>query len=69
MITLVSPLGRDKTICEEFASCPNTLRKWSEKDLFLNDTTQLSPFKQNMFLGQKSPAVVPFNFAVLKKLF
>lgn len=56
----------DKTICDEYASCPNKLRKWSEKDLALNDYAVVTPFKQNMFAGQKEDAVKPFSFDMLK---
>lgn len=47
--------------------CPNILRKWSEKDLALNDYTAGSPFKQNMYKGQKELAVRPFDFSILKE--
>jgi hypothetical protein len=55
-----------KTICDEYASCPNKLRKWSERDLYLNDYSVVTPFKQNMFLGLKEDAVKPFDFSMLK---
>jgi hypothetical protein len=33
----------------------------------LNDYTVGSPFKQNMFKGQKELAVKPFDFSILKE--
>ena len=43
----------------------NVVRRWSEKDLFLNDYTEVTPFKQNMFLGETEDYVQPFDFSIL----
>lgn len=51
----------------DFDACPNRLRKWSETDLKLYDTATISPYKQNMYLGQTQDAVRPFDFSILKK--
>lgn len=46
-------------------TCPNKLRKWSNKDLELYDTTWGSPYKQNMFEGVEN-TIRPFDFSMLK---
>jgi len=65
LLSMVSPLEKG-TLCNEMNSCPNLVRKWSEKDLYLYDTAKTTPFKQNMFKGQKSDAVKPFSFDMLR---
>jgi hypothetical protein len=46
-------------------TCTNKLRKWSERDLKLYDTTWGSPYKQNM-MGA-GVVIKPFSFSMLKK--
>lgn len=65
LLSIASAYG-DSTLCDEVSSCPNTVRDWSERDLELNTFIQETPFKQNMFKGQKYEAVTPFSFELLK---
>lgn len=65
LLSIASVYG-SRTLCDVYNSCPNTVRMWSEFDLAVNDYTQESEFKQNMFEGQDAPAVVPFDFSILK---
>ena len=66
VLSLVSPLEKGN-LCNELNYCPNLTRKWTEKDLYLYDTAKSSEFKQNMFKGEKSYAVKPFRFDMLRE--
>jgi len=54
-----------KTICDEYLDCPNTVRKWSDIDLALNDWSKYSVYKQNMYEGLKQDVVRPFSMDML----
>ena len=62
---MISSVGL-KTAWDETSKYNNTLRKWSERDLALYDTAKISPYKQNMYLGQTQDVVRPFDFSLLK---
>ena len=64
---LLSIVSSGETISSEalFPFGGNPIRKWSEKDLILNDFTEVTPFKQNMFMGETEDYVQPFDFSIL----
>jgi hypothetical protein len=55
------------TLCDEITSCVHSPKQWSEDDLELNDYLYASPYKQNMYAGQQTAAVMPFDFSILKE--
>jgi hypothetical protein len=62
---VLSNVGEALTSQVLFTYNSNIVRKWSEKDLILNDFTEVTPFKQNMFLGETEDYVQPFDFSIL----
>ena len=64
-IELTKLLSNKGVICNDATSCHNSVEKVSEYELAVTDQITNTDFKQNMYLGMKEKAVVPFNFDLI----